>query len=113
MEIPTRGRQRGAARWLVPSLARRLSLRLMAFEKGGKIPGEGAVPILAHGGETVVTKALTDRVERSESSGNAHAGNMNVNYSPTYHGQYNEGEHQRRFDRSMKDLARRRGMRWN
>jgi hypothetical protein len=38
---------------------------------------------------------------------------MHVNYAPQYHGQYNEAEHQRRFDRSMKDMARRRGMRWN
>lgn len=87
---------------------------VMAFEKGGKIPGEGAVPIIGHGGETVVTKALTDRVERAEGTGgNTSFGPMNVNYAPQYHGQYNEAEHQRRFDRSMKDLARRRGMRWN
>jgi hypothetical protein len=87
---------------------------VMAFEKGGKIPGEGAVPIIGHGGETVVTKALTDRVERAEATGrNTSSGPMHVNYAPHYHGQYNEAEHQRRFDRSMKDMARRRGMRLN
>jgi hypothetical protein len=87
---------------------------VMAFEKGGKIPGEGAVPIIGHGGETVVTKALTDRVERAEGTGgNTNVGPMHVNYAPHYHGQYNEAEHQRRFDRSMKDMARRRGMRLN
>jgi hypothetical protein len=42
---------------------------VMAFEQGGTIPGAGAIPIIGHGGETVVTKALTDRVERSERNG--------------------------------------------
>lgn len=84
---------------------------VMAFEKGGKIPGEGAVPIIGHGGETVVTKALTDRVERSESGPSGRGGDMNINYAPTYQGQYSEAEHQARFDRSMKAMARRRGMR--
>ena len=35
----------------------------MAFEQGGEIPGIGAVPIIGHGGETVVTKALSDQVK--------------------------------------------------
>jgi hypothetical protein len=39
---------------------------VMAYEQGGKIPGEGAVPIIGHGGETVVTRALTQRVEQAE-----------------------------------------------
>ena len=30
---------------------------VMSFEEGGKIPGDGAVPIIGHGGETVVTRA--------------------------------------------------------
>ena len=38
---------------------------VMAFEKGGEIPGTGPVPIIAHGGETVVTKALTDQVKNT------------------------------------------------
>jgi hypothetical protein len=41
---------------------------VMAFEKGGEVPGTGAVPIVAHGGETVVTKALTDQVRNSTST---------------------------------------------
>ncbi len=87
---------------------------VMAFEQGGKIPGEGAVPIIGHGGETVVTKALTDRVERAEGTGgNTNAGPMHVNYAPHYHGQYDEAEHQRRFERYLNDVARRRGMRLN
>jgi hypothetical protein len=36
---------------------------------------------------------------------------MSISYSPTYHGQYSEAEHQARFDRSMKAMARRKGMR--
>lgn len=39
---------------------------VMAFEGGGEIPGAGAVPIIGHGGETVVTKALTDQVKASD-----------------------------------------------
>ena len=42
---------------------------VMAFEHGGEIPGIGAQPIIGHGGETVVTKALTDRVKDSEGRG--------------------------------------------
>ena len=57
---------------------------VMSFEVGGKIPGEGPVPIVGHGGETVVTKALTDRVEASERNPAGAAG-MNVHFSPTIH----------------------------
>jgi hypothetical protein len=42
---------------------------VMAFEQGGMVPGSGPVPATVHGGETVVTKALTDRVEASEGKG--------------------------------------------
>ena len=42
---------------------------VMAFEQGGEVPGGGAVPILAHTGETVVTKALTDQVKNAEGKG--------------------------------------------
>lgn len=42
---------------------------VMAFELGGQVPGMGPVPAVVHGGETVVTKALTDRVEASEGRG--------------------------------------------
>jgi hypothetical protein len=42
---------------------------VMSFEAGGKIPGSGPVPVTGHGGETVVTKALTDKVEASEGRG--------------------------------------------
>jgi hypothetical protein len=90
---------------------------VMAFEKGGKIPGEGAVPIVGHGGETVVTKALTDRVERAEGTGgNTNAGST-INYSPTVHvppgGSAKEFERfmDGHFDRYMRSQMRRKGVR--
>lgn len=58
---------------------------VMSFEVGGKIPGEGAVPILGHGGETVVTKALTDRVESSENGGSKGGGMPSITYAPQVH----------------------------
>ncbi len=62
----------------------------LSFETGGKIPGgSGAVPIIGHAGETVVTKALTDRVERSEGRGGA--GAMHMHYSPQVHALDSEG----------------------
>jgi hypothetical protein len=60
---------------------------VMAFEQGGKIPGQGAVPIIGHGGETVVTRALTDRVEAAEgkSGSNRGGGDMHVHYTDQSH----------------------------
>ena len=59
---------------------------VMSFEVGGKIPGSGPVPIVGHGGETVVTRALTDRVEaaegRSTSFGDTH---NHISYAPQIH----------------------------
>jgi hypothetical protein len=66
---------------LGPILAAGAFAGVMAFEQGGKIPGEGAVPIIGHGGETVVTKALTDRVERSEANGGG-AMHMHMSFAP-------------------------------
>jgi hypothetical protein len=42
---------------------------VMSFEHGGRIPGSGPVPIMAHGGEHVLTKAQVDRGEASERRG--------------------------------------------
>ena len=65
---------------------------VMSMETGGKIPGDGAVPIVGHGGETVVTKALTDRVEAGERGGNNGAsGQHNWNFSPVIHAMDAEG----------------------
>jgi hypothetical protein len=62
---------------------------VMSFEEGGKIPGSavgsaGAVPIIGHQGETIITKSLTDRVERAERGGNNGAA-PNISFSPTIH----------------------------
>jgi hypothetical protein len=54
---------------LAPIAAGAAFAGVLAFEAGGKIPGSGPVPIIGHSGETVVTKALTDRVEASEGRG--------------------------------------------
>lgn len=42
---------------------------VMSFEQGGRIPGSGPVPIMAHGGETIINKGLTDRLEAAEGRG--------------------------------------------
>jgi hypothetical protein len=55
---------------LAPAAAAAAFAGVMAFEHGGEIPGSGAVPIIGHGGETVVTKALTDQV-KNHTGGNA------------------------------------------
>jgi hypothetical protein len=66
---------------------------VMSFEVGGKIPGAGPVPIVGHGGETVVTKALTDRVESAErgGSGGKQSGNHTFNFNPQIHALDAEG----------------------
>jgi hypothetical protein len=46
----------------------------MAFETGGEIPGSGPVPIIAHGGETVVTKNLTDQIKSGAANGGSDSG---------------------------------------
>jgi hypothetical protein len=88
---------------------------VMSFEVGGKIPGEGPVPITGHGGETVVTKALTDRVENSEKNGNSGmngGGDVHMHYSPTVHAMDAEGvdrvlaKHGSTFERNARNMAR-------
>ena len=63
---------------------------VMSFEEGGKIPGAsvgsaGAVPIIGHQGETVVIKALTDRVESSERNRGGGGGMPSINFAPQIH----------------------------
>jgi len=65
---------------------------VMSFEQGGKIPGDGAVPIVGHAGETVVTKTLTDRVEAAERGGNNGAsGQTHIHFAPQIHAMDAEG----------------------
>lgn len=41
---------------------------MLAFEQGGKIPGAGAVPIIGHGGEYVIDRRLTEKLEKQTTS---------------------------------------------
>ena len=86
---------------------------LMAFEQGGTIPGTGAVPIMGHGGETVVTKALTDRVNAAEGRGGSGSGvHMHNTFAPQIHAVDAEGvdrmlaKHASTFQRHMVSAAR-------
>ena len=54
---------------LAPIAAGAAFAGVMAFEQGGDIPGTGPQHIIGHGGESVVTKALSDRVKESEGRG--------------------------------------------
>lgn len=54
---------------LAPVWAAAAFAGVMAFEAGGEIPGSGPVPIIAHGGETVVTRALTEQVKNGGAGG--------------------------------------------
>jgi len=73
-----------------PAFGAAMMATAMSFEVGGKIPGQGAVPIIGHGGETVVTKALTDRVEASERGGGSGLHMSNV-FAPQVHALDAEG----------------------
>ena len=88
----------------------------MAFEQGGKIPGvDGAVPIIGHAGETVVTKALTDRVEQAEGKKTAGTTHIHPTFAPQIHAFDAEGvdrvleEHQEKFHKAFAKFARRQG----
>jgi hypothetical protein len=65
-----------------PVLAGAAFAAVMAFEGGGEIPGSGAIPIIGHGGETVVTRALTEQVKNSTNGGSQR---HNITYSPVIH----------------------------
>ena len=99
---------------LAPAMGSEAAAAAMAFsaETGGKIPGEGPVPLLAHGGESVVQKVLTDRVEAAERSGGSGGGDMHMHYSPTVHAMDAEGvdrvlaKHGSTFERNARSMAR-------
>jgi hypothetical protein len=60
----------------------------MAFAAGGLVPGSGdgdTVPAMLTPGETVVTKALTQRVAQSEGRGQSGGQGHVIQHSPTYH----------------------------
>jgi hypothetical protein len=72
---------------LAPAAAAAAFAGVMAFEHGGEIPGSGAVPIIAHGGETVVTKALTDQVKGNVGGGAGHS----FHFAPVIHAIHQKG----------------------
>jgi hypothetical protein len=84
-----------AAPWPIdmgaPAFGASMMAAAMSFEIGGKIPGAGAVPIIGHGGETVVTKALTDRVESAEHGGSGSGMRMHATFAPHIHAVDAEG----------------------
>jgi hypothetical protein len=89
---------------------------VMSFEIGGKIPGaQGPVPIIGHAGETVITKSLTDRVERAEAWGGNRGGggNHTFTFNPTVHAMDAEGvdrvltKHNNLFQRHVASTMRR------
>jgi hypothetical protein len=60
----------------------------LAFAAGGEVPGNGygdTVPAMLTPGETVVTKALTQRVAQSEGRGQSGGQGHVIQHSPTYH----------------------------
>lgn len=63
---------------MAPLLAATGFTSVMAFETGGQVPGVEPMPILAHGGETVVTRALTEKVEAAEGRGRGGRGGTTV-----------------------------------
>lgn len=97
-----------------PAMGAMAAASAMSFEIGGKIPGSGPVPITGHGGETVVTKALTDRVEASEArGGRGGGGDMHVHFAPQIHAMDAEGldrvltKHSSTFERHFRGALRR------
>jgi hypothetical protein len=69
-------------------------MAMISAETGGTIPGQvgQAIPLLAHGQETVVSQALTDRVNKAErNGGNGGGGDMHMHYSPQVHAMDAEG----------------------
>jgi hypothetical protein len=85
---------------------------VMAFETGGEIPGSGPVPIIAHGGETVVTKALSDQV-KSGSDGGRRGTSVTNNFkiaTPDANSfKHSQGQIQAKAHLSASKLAKRNG----
>jgi hypothetical protein len=66
--------------FLAPEAAAAAFAGVMAFERGGMVPGSGPVPIIAHGGERVLNAAETR--DYNGGSGNT----VHVHYNPTVNG---------------------------
>ena len=108
-----------AAPWPIdmaaPAMGATAFAAAMSFETGGKIPGSGVVPINAHGGESVVQKVLTDRVESAERHGGVKGGggDMHLHFAPSVHAMDAEGvdrvltKHATTFERHFRATVRR------
>lgn len=98
---------------MAPAMGAVAMASAMSFEVGGKIPGEGPVPIIGHGGETVVTKALTDRVESAQGGGGTSEVHHHMTYAPQINAVDRNGvedmlkQHAASFHREFKSWARR------
>lgn len=70
---------------LAPEAAAAAFAAVLAFEKGGVVPGAmgSAVPIIAHSGEAVLPAQLTSRL--NDASGGMGGGDVHLHYSPTVH----------------------------
>lgn len=73
-----------------PALGAMAFASVMAFEAGGLVPGVGkgdTVPAMLTPGETVLTKALTDKLSYAAKfgSGGNSGQEVHVHHSPTYH----------------------------
>ena len=72
---------------IAPAMAILAATQAMAMAAGGLVPGSGdgdTVPAMLTPGETVVTKALTQRVAQSEGRGQSSGGGHVIQHSPTY-----------------------------
>jgi hypothetical protein len=82
---------------------------MAAFDTGGVIPGSGAVPIIGHGGERVLTPGQTNTFENfvSNMTNNSQGGNSTVNASvqQNFHGA--KASSARETQASIKNLMRR------
>jgi hypothetical protein len=87
---------------------------VMAFERGGEVPGVGSgdtVPAMLTPGETVVTKALTDQVR-----GNTGGGGSHMTYAPVIHAVDGDGvermlkKHSAVFHAELKSTLRKHGL---
>jgi hypothetical protein len=94
-----------------PAFGASMMAAAASFEGGGEIGGSGAVPIMAHAGETVVTKALTDQVKAAESG--AGSGDTHFHYAPQVHAIDGDGvekmlnQHAGKFAKAMSSHLRR------
>ena len=65
---------------LAPSMGATAFASAMSFHGGGEIPGYGDVPIMAQGGETVVTRQLTEQVRNNRGGGGGGGHTIHISF---------------------------------